>query len=446
MLSGALAHPALFAAYRSGVPAASGGVWDRAAAVQALDAALDAGDPQALGGPLARRRRRAFGARPAGGAGAGICRPAGGARSGGGAPRRPARRWPSSSCSPAPTTPRATPPGRTGPPLRGAPRRRRRRACPPPAVDGDLVAAALAGLAGDPPRRRPRGCGSRDLATGGRQGQAILAALDLVQGGGEVDPPALRAALLTLRLAGQEESARAIALQTLLAGRRLMPGRRPLARALPRGDPGRARRLAQHRPFLRPRSQRLRRLPCRARPGLRQRRPRRDRGLPRRPGRPRHGARHPGAPAFGDPPALPLRLPRGLARGRPRRRSSRGPKRQRALPGNLSEGEVDRLLDAAGTLGRTEAERLRDTCLLQVLYATGLRVSELVSLPVAAVARRPADDPRARQGRARAHGPALAAGARRARRLARAPRRRPRGARRARARPSSSPPAAGAAT
>ena len=61
-----------------------------------------------------------------------------------------------------------------------------------------------------------------------------------------------------------------------------------------------------------------------------------------------------------------------------------GPKRQRALPGNLSETEVDRLLDAAGALGRTEAERLRDTCLLQILYATGLRVSELVSLPVAA--------------------------------------------------------------
>jgi integrase/recombinase XerD len=63
----------------------------------------------------------------------------------------------------------------------------------------------------------------------------------------------------------------------------------------------------------------------------------------------------------------------------------KGPKRRRTLPGALSESEVDRLLDAAGQRGRTEAERLRDTCLMQLLYATGLRVSELVSLPLAAV-------------------------------------------------------------
>ena len=62
----------------------------------------------------------------------------------------------------------------------------------------------------------------------------------------------------------------------------------------------------------------------------------------------------------------------------------RGPKRARSLPGSLSEAEVDRLLDAATLLGRTEADRRRNTCLLQLLYATGLRVTELVSLPVAA--------------------------------------------------------------
>jgi integrase/recombinase XerD len=62
----------------------------------------------------------------------------------------------------------------------------------------------------------------------------------------------------------------------------------------------------------------------------------------------------------------------------------KGPKRARSLPGSLSEPEVDRLLSAAETAGRTPAERARNACLMQLLYATGFRVSELVSLPVAA--------------------------------------------------------------
>ncbi|WP_299131156.1 site-specific tyrosine recombinase XerD [uncultured Amaricoccus sp.] len=63
----------------------------------------------------------------------------------------------------------------------------------------------------------------------------------------------------------------------------------------------------------------------------------------------------------------------------------KGPKRVRALPGTLTEEEVDRLLGAAESFAANEAERRRDSCLLQLLYATGLRVSELVSLPAAAV-------------------------------------------------------------
>jgi integrase/recombinase XerD len=63
----------------------------------------------------------------------------------------------------------------------------------------------------------------------------------------------------------------------------------------------------------------------------------------------------------------------------------RGQKRQRRLPPALGEDEVDRLLAAARSHGRSEEARLRDTCLMELLYATGLRVSELVSLPVAAV-------------------------------------------------------------
>lgn len=62
----------------------------------------------------------------------------------------------------------------------------------------------------------------------------------------------------------------------------------------------------------------------------------------------------------------------------------RGPARSKALPKTLEVIEVDRLLDAARSSGRTPFDRLRNTCLMELLYATGMRVSELVSLPVAA--------------------------------------------------------------
>ena len=62
----------------------------------------------------------------------------------------------------------------------------------------------------------------------------------------------------------------------------------------------------------------------------------------------------------------------------------RGPAREKRLPGTLTETEVDRLLEAAESYGRGAQERLRNACLLQLLYATGMRVSELVTLPVAA--------------------------------------------------------------
>jgi len=62
----------------------------------------------------------------------------------------------------------------------------------------------------------------------------------------------------------------------------------------------------------------------------------------------------------------------------------KGPGRDRKLPKTLSEEEVDRLLAAARDHGRSDAERARNTCLMELLYATGMRVSELVALPVAA--------------------------------------------------------------
>jgi integrase/recombinase XerD len=57
------------------------------------------------------------------------------------------------------------------------------------------------------------------------------------------------------------------------------------------------------------------------------------------------------------------------------------PKQGRALPNVLSEAEVEALLDAAARQGGPEGARL--TALLELLYATGLRVSELVGLPLA---------------------------------------------------------------
>ncbi len=66
-----------------------------------------------------------------------------------------------------------------------------------------------------------------------------------------------------------------------------------------------------------------------------------------------------------------------------------GPGKSKKLPQTLSTKEVESLLHAAGQTGRNLGERLRNSCLMEILYATGLRVSELVSLPVAAVRGNP---------------------------------------------------------
>ncbi|WP_170366973.1 tyrosine recombinase [Ruegeria arenilitoris] len=60
----------------------------------------------------------------------------------------------------------------------------------------------------------------------------------------------------------------------------------------------------------------------------------------------------------------------------------KGPGRQKRLPKTLDVAEVDRLLEAARQTGRSTADKLRNTCLMEILYATGMRVTELVSLPV----------------------------------------------------------------
>ncbi len=62
-----------------------------------------------------------------------------------------------------------------------------------------------------------------------------------------------------------------------------------------------------------------------------------------------------------------------------------GPGSSKHLPSTLSQADVTRLLDAAPGYGRNTSEHLRNRALLELLYATGMRVSELVELPVAAV-------------------------------------------------------------
>ncbi len=67
-----------------------------------------------------------------------------------------------------------------------------------------------------------------------------------------------------------------------------------------------------------------------------------------------------------------------------------GPKKGRSLPKIISEKDVDRLLATARERTLTEERRgarvaaFRMYALLEVLYATGLRVSELVGLPISA--------------------------------------------------------------
>ncbi|MGZ8363620.1 MAG: site-specific tyrosine recombinase XerD [Caulobacteraceae bacterium] len=64
------------------------------------------------------------------------------------------------------------------------------------------------------------------------------------------------------------------------------------------------------------------------------------------------------------------------------------PKPGRPLPKVLTRDEVSRLIAAASA--RDGAQGLRLACVIELLYASGLRISELVSLPFAALARDPA--------------------------------------------------------
>jgi integrase/recombinase XerD len=64
------------------------------------------------------------------------------------------------------------------------------------------------------------------------------------------------------------------------------------------------------------------------------------------------------------------------------------PKKGRPLPKVLTRDEMDRLISAAGA--KDGAAGLRLAAMVELIYASGLRVSELLALPLSAVARDPA--------------------------------------------------------
>jgi integrase/recombinase XerD len=71
-----------------------------------------------------------------------------------------------------------------------------------------------------------------------------------------------------------------------------------------------------------------------------------------------------------------------------------GPRKERALPKILNVAEVDRLITAAArraddAKGSELVRAVRLHCLMELIYATGMRVSELVSLPRSVLAGDP---------------------------------------------------------
>ncbi len=66
------------------------------------------------------------------------------------------------------------------------------------------------------------------------------------------------------------------------------------------------------------------------------------------------------------------------------------PRRSQSLPRTLSEEDIEGLIRAAREQAEESAEGVRLLCMLEVLYAAGLRVSELVTLPLAAARSRDA--------------------------------------------------------
>ena len=64
------------------------------------------------------------------------------------------------------------------------------------------------------------------------------------------------------------------------------------------------------------------------------------------------------------------------------------PKRGRTLPKTLSREDLDLLTETAAKGAAKSEEGVRLLCILEVLYASGLRISELATLPLAAIRSR----------------------------------------------------------
>jgi hypothetical protein len=205
----------LFATYRAGRPAASGSVWDHAAAIQAIDAALHAGDPDGIADALARADslfsqlglRLPFAQ--------GIARKLATVPRDGFPDDRidlphtllilagdaaAARKWQRAALTPGDRLKVALAEGSGD--------------LPASAALSELERAIVAGLTGAGPysddTRRIAAMFATEYAAG------LLATLDLLAPGAEIDPRELERALWLLRQAGLEPAARRIALETLL--------------------------------------------------------------------------------------------------------------------------------------------------------------------------------------------------------------------------------------
>jgi hypothetical protein len=212
VLTDAIPGGVLFEAYRAGEPAASGGIWGRAGAIQNFDAALASGKDVSAALARADKAMRGRGLRVAFAREyverIALLKPEDLSE----AARREAVELLLLAGASEAAAELAG----------GSPRKRVSQLL---AVGGSgnakissddpLLLAALEGLQD----REPAGERETRMAAlleDGKQGPAILAALDAIKVGLSADPAALRASLYTLKRAGLEADARAIALETLL--------------------------------------------------------------------------------------------------------------------------------------------------------------------------------------------------------------------------------------